>query len=198
MKTLFTAVSILILALLVPAANAGASLSVYGGANWTEPFDAGKIHFEPQIGSVMGVTLGTPLTSIDSDLSGQLDVSFRQNDIESDCFGGSDETLGFLANLVYRVPVGTFPLKPYVLGGVGIARRVIEVNTPWLSTYGATETGFAWQVGFGADYEIAEGVRLGAGYRRFEAPDVSRSVFGNLSTASGGNDSVVAEISFEL
>lgn len=199
MKKLLTTIA---LALAAPA-SADSYVSAYGGANFGEEFSVGDwLTFDKETGSVIGGTLGTTIPAMPG-FRAELDVSFRQNDIgallcEDLALDGTDETTGVLANIAYDVPVGTFPVKPYVLAGVGFGHRTIEVRTPWLDSFSASESGLAWQVGAGAQYEIAEGVKIGAGYRYFDAPNVERSFFKTTVDADGSNHSVVATLALDL
>lgn len=190
------------LALVAPA-SADSYVSVYGGANFGEEFSVGDwLTFDKETGSVIGGTVGTTIPALPG-FRAELDVSFRTNDIgallcKELALDGTDETTGVLANVVFDLPVGVFPVKPYVLAGVGFGHRTIEVRTPWLDSYSASESGLAWQVGAGAQYEVVDGVKIGVGYRYFNAPNIERSFFKTDVDAGGENHSVVATLAVDL
>jgi opacity protein-like surface antigen len=67
---------------------------------------------------------------------------------------------------------------------------------------GTDRTGFAWQVGAGATYPVAENISIGLGYRYFESIGLNREVvYGKETaymTADGDNHAVIAEVVFGL
>ena len=79
-------------------------------------------------------------------------------------------------------------MAAYLGGGAGWARRNVEGVFGTTFTGGGSgplyghsfdqdESGFAWQVGAGVNYELEQGVRLGLGYRYFRGPDVRNDIF---------------------
>ena len=44
-------------------------------------------------------------------------------------------------------------------------------------SFNVRESGFAWQLGAGLNYEVQDGVHLGLGYRYFRGPNVRNDIF---------------------
>lgn len=202
----------LALALTCSVASAeGTYVSGFGGANFASDFGTSfgpaSLNSNTDTGYVIGAAVGTWVSGVKG-LRIEGEVAYRSNDLGLALtvgapppvitLPGSDETWSFMGNLAYDIPVGNFPLKPYVLGGVGYADRTISVNTPFLLTYEANEAGIAWQLGAGAHYALSDTVAAHIGYRYFQGPDISRS-FGPVGVSADGNDSsVIAGLTFRL
>jgi opacity protein-like surface antigen len=80
-----------------------------------------------------------------------------------------------MANTWYDIDVG-HKVRPYVGGGVGWARmhgdvQLVEtINCCTTTSNTDSNSGFAWQLGLGVNYEVMPAVDLGIGYRYFVGP----------------------------
>ena len=114
-----------------------------------------------------------------------------------------------MANVWYDIDAGS-RIVPYVGGGVGWNRVRLEldgeVSDPgFLMTdvvgQDFSESGFAWQLGAGANYEVSPGVKVGVGYRYFHGADIDRA-FGAKNSApaqtDGSNHAIQASVTVDL
>jgi opacity protein-like surface antigen len=86
--------------------------------------------------------------------------------------GGRTDTISLIAGLYYDIDTGT-PFKPYVGGGVGLARvGFTNVTVPGLGTVDDNAWAMAWQLGMGVAYGLSDNVDLYAGYRWFDVANV--------------------------
>lgn len=190
-------------------ANAdGLYVSVFGGAN-LQPDLSGRLstgtpsfldyNLDPDTGFVIGGVIGTGLDRWVTGLRAELEVSFRRNDIVGDMFStqgsththtgsidANQSTFALMTNVWYDINVGS-KFKPYVGGGIGWARSHWEmvIRDEDTGTYLSTDTensGFAWQLGLGFNYEVDPGVDVGLGYRYFVGPRNSSDFRGNHQT----------------
>lgn len=176
-----------------PARAGGFYVGAYGGGNWNDvSYSDGKLTIDDNAGYVIGGVVGTQIAAIpglriEGDLSYRrngLDIAFCHTNLE-----GFDSTWGLLANAVYDVPVGDFPVRPYLLAGVGYASR-----TGGVEGYGfeVSNAGLAYQLGVGANTTVADNVQVGLGYRYFQAPDLHYAGI----NAEGSNHAVIASVTF--
>lgn len=214
MKSVLLASSALALLAGAGTAQAGAFdgvyINVFGGANFQEDQNGRSQtttgssttttfshRFDSDTGFVVGGAIGTDLWL--KGLRGEIEVSYRRNDVGGDwvqrsfttpttptstyggAVDGNSSTFAVMANVWYDLPLG-WKMRPYVGGGVGWGRSKFEAA--FLSTSGynaytqvdAEHSGFAYQLGAGFNYEVAPGVDVGLGYRYFNAPNVRFSV----------------------
>lgn len=152
---------------------------------------------EADTGFTLGATVGTHLDRWAQGLRAEVEVSYRRNDItgrwfnsvssissnsqtESGPLSGNTSTFAIMANVWYDIDMG-WKAKPYVGGGVGWGRSHLdgaaavttstgccELDGPY--SFERRESGFAWQLGAGVNYEVAPGIDLGLGYRFFRGP----------------------------
>lgn len=166
-------------------------VSAYGGVNIDSVIDAPIV--ESQTGVVVGGTVGKKLAV--PGLRIEADLSFRRNEVE--IFGGAitadHTTTGLLMNAVYDFDVGSDPLKPYVLAGVGYARTEAVFENVSLLKLEASDVAF--QAGAGVQTVVWPGARLGVGYRFFKGPTVE--ILGT-ELSDGTNHSVIGSLSFDL
>jgi len=149
---------------------------------------------DPDTGFVVGGAVGTHLDKWVKGLRVELEASYRRNDVagvwtvsdfDTGVFdftsGGTIDanlsTFAVMANVWYEHDMG-WKVRPYVGGGVGWGRT--KFDGALFTTGGSTEDtwsieddGFAWQLGFGFNYQAAPGVDVGLGYRYFSGPDIS-------------------------
>jgi opacity protein-like surface antigen len=165
-------------------------VSVYGGANWNDVFSAPGV--EDKTGTVLGGVLGTNVPAVPG-LRIELDASYRTNDVDAFGLDVQHDTTALLGNVVYDLPVMVGGGQPYVLGGLGFAKTEAVVESLSLAKVEASDV--AWQLGFGMNWKVADGVNAGVGYRYFQGPELQ--VLGT-ELSDGSNDSVVATVSFGL
>lgn len=176
------------------AAAKGFYVGAYGGLNWDDVISAPGV--SENTGYAVGGVLGTTVDSIPG-LRVEADLSFRQNDVDinfgcgSCVINASHETTALLANVVYDFATPNWPVHPYVLAGAGYAHT--QGTFEDISLLRVEASGIAWQLGAGLNATISDGVKLGVGYRYFQAPEID--VFtANLS--DGTNQTVQAELTF--
>jgi opacity protein-like surface antigen len=182
-------------------------------------------------GFVIGGAVGARLDKWLDGLRAEMEVSYRRNELKGDwqfgfdgdipstfpttdlsAAGTSDGHLSrfaVMANVWYDIDAGS-KIVPYVGGGIGWNRARLEVGgeviDPGLlltdierAEY--SESGFAWQLGAGANYEVSPGIKVGLGYRYFHGADVDRA-FGGKNSAPAltdeGNHSVQANVTVDL
>lgn len=182
-------------------------------------------------GFVIGGAVGAKLDKWLDGLRAEMEVSYRRNKLKGDwqfsftgdipttapttdlsAAGTSDGHLSrfaVMANVWYDIDAGS-KIVPYVGGGVGWNRARVEVGGEVvdpgffltdIEQADFSESGFAWQLGAGANYEVSPGVKVGVGYRYFHGADVDRA-FGGKNTAAAvtdeGNHTVQANVTVDL
>ena len=182
------------------------------GSNLTsEAF--GAFESSPDTGFVVGGAIGTGLDKWLKGLRVEAEVAYRRNDLagrwattsafsSSTAQGdieGNASTFSIMANAWYDIDAG-WKVVPYVGGGVGWGRAKVDgvlvttasdgsPTTGSREAFSREDSGFAWQLGAGFNYEAAPGVKVGLGYRYFRGPTVPDPIF------TGKNDVLV--IGFE-
>lgn len=181
-------------------------------------------------GYVIGGVVGAPLDVYG--LSIELDASYRRNNLAGhfdtvfdegedpgplpelakvseielplfNTFQGRDSTWALMFNAKYDYDLSD-KFEIYALAGFGVGERHLVLTPDFLGgpSLDATESGFVYQLGAGAAYHVAKGIKVDVGYRYFQAPTIQQTVdlFPNpvAVTADGGNHSLVAEVSFQF
>jgi opacity protein-like surface antigen len=185
---------------LAAPANAGNFyVSVFGGANFLEDEsffasrNAGDTTFafasDGDTGFIVGGAVGMNLNQFLQGLRVEAEVAYRLQNVggpwgtttfvlgsSSGNLDYDQSTLSVMANVWYDFQVAG--LKPYVGGGIGWARH--ELDGHYNTTGGSSATvlnfddsGFAWQLGAGLNFDISPNMALGIGYRYFQGPDVT-------------------------
>lgn len=186
MKKLLLASSALALLSGAQAAQAGdLYLSVFGGANFQSDSSAaiGVVTqtVEPDTGFVLGGAIGAPLDNWSKGLRAELEVSYRRNDLggfwtdggESGQIEGNMSTFAILANVLYECDFG-WKVKPHVGAGIGWGHADADgAFVSYTSTFNMSESGFAWQLIAGFNYEATPGVNIGIDYHYFKGPEFS-------------------------
>ena len=117
-----------------------------------------------------------------------------------------------MANVWYDIEMG-WKAKPYLGAGVGWARSRLDGTAASTTTtncctlldgavsFRQENSGFAWQLGAGFNYEVSPGVNVGLGYRYFRGPSFDPIFIGkNFTQVSIENDnqSVTANLSIAI
>lgn len=172
-------------------------ISVLGGANWQEDsssidFDEGStlsMNIDPDTGFVVGAAFGTHLDNWIKGLRGELEMTYRRSDaggnfVHTTFYDGTTtgivdanlSNFAIMANAWYDFNVAS-KLRAYVGGGAGWARAKMDGALASYSGYSSyaqfsnETTGFAYQLGIGLAYPVADGVEVGIGYRYFNGPN---------------------------
>lgn len=185
-----------------PAQAGDIYFSFLGGANFQQDRSvfisdittSASSHVDPNTGFVLGAAVGTHLDRWLRGLRAEIEASYRRNEADgnwfvdtffSDAGGPLDanvSTFAVLANVWYDIDVG-HKWVPYLGGGVGWGRTKFNAVLADTSGFGGTtslsveNSGFAYQVGGGINYEVQDGVSLGVGYRYFRGPEIKGNVF---------------------
>ena len=98
--------------------------------------------------------------------------------------GTDTEVLLLMANLLYDMDVGDFPVKPYWGGGVGAAMINYNVSSLLGGTFDNETTNLAWQLTTGARAHVTDGLFMDVNYTysRTRAPGVT-----SFNAGAGGN-----------
>ena len=98
--------------------------------------------------------------------------------------GTDTEILLLMANLLYDMDVGDFPIRPYWGGGMGAALVDYKVSLLNGEPFDNETTNFAWQLTTGARAHVTTGLFMDVNYTysRTRAPGVA-----SFNTAAGGN-----------
>ena len=181
-------------------------------------------------GFVLGGAIGTSLSNWAEGLRAEVEVSYRRNDRDGEWFTSADlgrfdgsatgnlsgnvSNFAIMANVWYDVNMG-WKAVPYVGGGAGWARShmdLLAVPTsvhdfaacqgpgPCAST-DQERNGFAYQLGAGFNYPVANGVNVGLGYRYFNGPNFDPLFIGKNSLPvpiDNDNHSVAANLSIAI
>jgi opacity protein-like surface antigen len=226
MKTKLTLLASTTLAMLAATAPAQAGSSWYvslaGGANWMtdESFFASNgtdtLTFTPDsdAGWLISGAVGFSLEGVVKGLRAEAEVAYRQHQVDgvwASTDGGESDggaldydhsTLSVMANVWYDFAVAD--VSPYVGGGIGWADsdldgRYVGGNVPAISV---SDSGFAWQLGAGINFDIAPSMKLGVGYRYLEGPDVRIGAPNVLNSVGGDvesqNHAAVVSLTFGM
>ena len=110
-----------------------------------------------------------------------------------------------MANAWYDLEIGG--LSPYVGGGIGWARSQADGSYGnGVPVFNWQESGFAWQLGAGVNFNIAPQTTMGIGYRFFQSRQISVVSPSTLSSGpndsrgevDSGNHSVIVDVSYRL
>jgi opacity protein-like surface antigen len=170
-------------------------VTVYGGVNFlndesfavaTVPSSSTTFTFngDADVGFAVGAAVGLSLHDILPGLRGEVEVAYRQQDVDgpwasfttgvgsySGVVDYDQSSFAVMANLWYDLDLAG--VRPYFGGGVGWARTEIDGNFGPTPTFDIDNSGFAWQLGAGINFDISPNVMLGVGYRYFNGPEVT-------------------------
>lgn len=150
-------------------------------------------HLDLDTGYMVALAVGTDLDRWLKGLRVELEMSYRRNHMdvtgfysdtdtnETSTFVGEGHisTFAVMANVWYDIDIGS-KVKPYIGGGAGWARANGNFGGIWHSSGSDTDndytndeqSGFAWQLGVGLNYEVMPDVDVGLGYRYFSGPSL--------------------------
>jgi opacity protein-like surface antigen len=158
-------------------------VSVFGGWSMADDID-GDIEFsgndydfdaDIDDGFTAGIAVGAHFNEW---LRGEIELSGNWHDAgDGEVFynstnydiDGDVDALFVLANLWFEIPIDTF-FRPYVGGGVGFGRLSVDIdaeNTAGTSyeLFDDHDWGFAYQLGAGVAFGMAENIAIDIGYR---------------------------------
>lgn len=180
---------------LQPSAAADWYATAFGGANWDDVISHPAV--SDRTGFVVGGAVGIKVPAVKG-LRFEAELAARQNEVE--ILGGKlnadHDTVSVMANVAYDFDLGG-KLTPFVIGGLGWARTSATFEDVALIRLEAS--GLAYQLGAGINYDVADGVKLGVGYRYFAGPALDPLAgFGVPELSDGSNHSVLASVTFAL
>jgi len=159
-------------------AQAEQYVKVFGGVSTPDDITGSYYGYDAELSTDSGYVVGGAFGASFGDFDVEAEVSYRHSDVDHIAFGpysydvdGDSEVLAFMANGWYNIPVSpNFVL--YGGGGVGWAQveATFSYNNFFYDEF--DDSGFAWQLGVGADLRMANGFSVGLGYRYFNVPDV--------------------------
>jgi len=135
--------------------------TLYGGTDYTVSFDPGYT-----LGIAVGKHFSENLRGEIELSGGSAQASAGSNDFDPGYdVDGSISTKFLLGNLWYDIDAGT-GFTPYVGGGVGVGFATADTTFDG-NTYGYGEggSGFAFQLGTGVTFDVADNMKLDIGYR---------------------------------
>lgn len=175
-------------------------------------------------GFVLGAAVGARLDRWANGLRSELEVSYRRNDVSGDWYhytnddggsatgtiGANTSTFAIMANIWYDFDV-EWKAKPYIGAGAGWARARLDgavavTDSSFCCGYNGSETfsdeqsGFAWMLGAGVNYEVSPGVDVGIGYRFFRGPGFDPLFLGknNQTAVDFDNDSQSVSVNLTI
>lgn len=177
----------------IAVADTGWYLSVFGGGQWAssiEGDDGDQIFdFDSDMGWLVGAAVGAHFTD---NLRGEIELStgavaltgLSIDGVDAGSISdGSASATYLLGNLWFDIPTGS-GFTPYIGGGLGASYVTAEGTADDIPyTVDMAGWGWAYQVGAGVKFDVADNVALDLGYR-FKAA-VDAQLEGN------GDDAVV-------
>lgn len=165
--------------------------SIYGGVNLNNVISAPFVN--EKTGLVVGGSVGRNNLAGVPGLRGELDLSFRTNEVEVFSFiTANHDTTAAMFNLAYDFQTAG-PVQPYLLLGAGYGHT--EATFESVSLLKLERSDVAFQAGAGATVPIVPGIRFGVGYRFFAGPEID--VLGT-QLSDGTNHSVIGSLKFDL
>lgn len=170
-------------------------VSVFGGGNFlndsndvaTAGADTFTLGDDPDTGYVAGVAVGAHLDQFLKGLRLEVEASYRDNQINGDFTTTNNGATGYvgsidadqsnfavMANLWWDIDLGM--ITPYIGGGAGWAQ--VQADGFLSNTNGDTtsfdtdDSGFAWQLGGGVNFDVSPNIEIGVGYRYFQGPEI--------------------------
>lgn len=169
-------------------------------------------------GYIVGGAVGMDLGQLVQGLRAEAEVAYRHNQVDGHWTSNSGPTPGWsgsldlehstfsvMANAWYDFEIQG--IKPYVGGGIGWARSKVEGQyIGGGAALNEDDSGFAWQLGAGVNFNIAPNTSMGIGYRYMQTRKVTilspseLAGFPNSSQGEveGGNQSVIVNVNYRL
>ncbi len=228
--TLLASSAIVALSLATPANAAGNwYVGVFGGANWvkdhsfsvatapTSSADTLTWATDGDSGFIVGGAVGMSLNQFMNGLRAEVEVAYRENQVDgvwqsntgtptgvsTGALDIDHSTFSVMANIWYDFELGG--ISPYIGGGVGWAETELDGNylgTSLSGPFSFSDSGFAWQLGAGINFDVSPNIKLGVGYRYFAGPDVTvGSIYApNSATADvdSENHSAIVSLTFGM
>jgi len=148
-------------------------VGVFAGAAWTPDFTGQMCgcdwDFTTDTGFALGVVVGTKVWDamrVEVELSGTSnDISGVYSEFYNTTFDGdSVDAVYLMGNLWYDFYVGN-GFTPYVGGGIGVAWVSTGIDDFTPDLWELDGSGFAYQLGAGVRFDVAQNVGLDLGYR---------------------------------
>lgn len=208
-----TAIAVMSLANVGTAVAGPWYVKVAAGANWVDdsrysgemdPSTTFSFDTDPSIGFVILGAVGYDLGHVLNGLRVEGELAYRENNVHGDWAsstpGASPDalsstsgaldiqhtTFSIMANAWYDFKV--MGLNPYVGGGIGWADVSLDGKFGSKAPISTSESGFAWQLGAGLNFDIEPGKKLGIGYRYLQGPDVTLSAPSEVNPETGDVD----------
>lgn len=160
------------------AANAEQIVKIFGGVSTPDDITGSYYGYDAEISIDSGYVVGAAFGASFNDFDVEAEVSFRGAETDEISFAGyaydvegDAEVLAFMVNGWYNFPVSP-NFSFYGGGGVGWAQVETTFSYANYITGEFDDSGFAFQVGVGADFRMNNGYSIGLGYRYFSVPDV--------------------------
>lgn len=193
----------------VAVADTGWYLSLFGGGVWAnhvEADDGSTLDFDSELGWLIGAAVGGRITD---NLRGEIEISTGSVELTGvtdsvngpfDIEDGSASTTYLLGNLWFDIDTGS-GFTPYLGGGIG-AGHVTAQGTPFFGGFPAGPAvdvagwGWAYQLGAGVQFDVADNIGLDLGYRWKSIVDAEVEGGGDDATANIGTHVVQVGVSF--
>jgi opacity protein-like surface antigen len=151
-------------------------VSVFGGWSMADDIDGdveysgSDFDFDADIdnGFTAGIALGAHFNEW---LRGEIELSGNWHDADGEFtyigtydVDGDVDALFALANVWFEIPIDTF-FRPYVGGGIGFGRLSVDIDTTNGDFFDDHDWGFAYQLGAGVAFGMADNIAIDVGYR---------------------------------
>jgi len=199
----------------VAVAGTGWYLSVFGGGQWANSIEGDDgnasngqfFDYDSDAGWLIGAAVGTHFTD---NLRGEIEVSTGSVDLTSvtvtgglvpgDNFtapitDGTGTTTYLLANLWFDLDTGS-GFTPYIGGGLGAGYITVDGTIPTVATIDLSGWGWAYQVGAGVKFDVADNIALDLGYRFKSIVDADLTGGGNDAVANVSSHVLQAGLTF--
>ena len=137
----------------------------------------------------------------------EFEYAYRRNDADRITIGGatigglggSRQSHGFLANLIYEADFG-WPVKPHIGAGIGGAYLTDKASAPGIGTF---FNGNTWEIGYqaigGLRYDLTPNIAVDLDYRYFATTDPTFHAPGGSTYKTGySTHNVMASIVYRL
>jgi opacity protein-like surface antigen len=152
-----------VILLLVPAAaSAQAYLTAFVGGNFGG--DSG-VSLDESISDTSKLDFGARLGAMSRGIfGGEIDVGYTPDFYGQGTIFDSSSVLTVMGNVLVGVPSG--PVRPYVLGGIGLIRRTVTY-APGEGQASVTDSRAAYSLGGGVNFFVSQNIGINADLRYF-------------------------------